>query len=190
MALGRRIQRAVESQLSPLTTSLESFQNKSGRSHSKTRCYHRRRTEQKRARAAPKAIFTLAAGHAPRRHRGETIEAICQNPLFPCFTFNLRQRTFLLPSPDGQTDTPRIHLDRHDFTMTEKIPNKISISGTLRSRLTVSRTVGEDRPRDWLTEVFAPLFPSALFFRYRVAQVRFIAHEVNRRRQNALNGKK
>ena len=35
---------------------------------------------------------------------------------------------------DGQTDTPRIHLDRHDFTMTEETPNKISISGTLPSR--------------------------------------------------------
>ena len=54
---------------------------------------------------------------------------------------------------DGQTDTPRIHLDRHDFTMTEETPNKISISGTLPSRSI--HVVSEDGMR----ELFATVSP-------------------------------
>ena len=48
---------------------------------------------------------------------------------------------------DGQTDTPRIHLDRHDFTMTEETPNKISISGTLPSRTKDYRVLKYRMPR-------------------------------------------
>ena len=51
---------------------------------------------------------------------------------------------------DGQTDTPRIHLDRHDFTMTEETPNKISISSTLPSRTIHGVS------KDGMLELFAP----------------------------------
>ena len=57
---------------------------------------------------------------------------------------------------DGQTDTPRIHLDRHDFTMTEETPNKISISSTLPSR--TIQVVSKDGMRELYASV-SPLPP-------------------------------
>ena len=52
---------------------------------SQTRCYHR--TDRQFL-----ACWTT--------NMGDKIEAICQSPQFPSFTFNRRQRTFLLPCPD------------------------------------------------------------------------------------------
>ena len=59
---------------------------------------------------------------------------------------------------DGQTDTPRIHLDRHDFTMTEETPNKISISSTLPSR-TIHGHGGSEAGMRELFATVSPFLP-------------------------------
>ena len=81
MALGRRIQRFSVLKI----PRVEVFSKQERPIPSQTRCYHR--TDRQFL-----ACWTT--------NMGDKVEAICQSPQFYFFTFNRRQRTFLLPSPD------------------------------------------------------------------------------------------